>query len=136
MVAGKLTDSNSFSYLRVGAKGLLLRKDARAAAAGRPTGRRRRLLGVPPGPVALRGLHSERHPRSQHENGRWHWPKLTRAEALGTLLQNLSNKEIATKPHISERRVKFHVSGLLAEFSVRRRADLILFCFQQRVWVA
>jgi DNA-binding NarL/FixJ family response regulator len=34
--------------------------------------------------------------------------------------------------NISERTVKFHVSNLLSKFGVRRRADLILLCFQQR----
>lgn len=53
-------------------------------------------------------------------------------EALDALLENLSNKEIASKLHISERTVKFHVSNLLAKFGVRRRADLILLCYQRR----
>jgi len=29
--------------------------------------------------------------------------------------------------------VKFHVSNLLSKFGVRRRADLILLCFQRRL---
>lgn len=53
-------------------------------------------------------------------------------EALNSLLENLSNKEIAERLHISERTVKFHVSNLLAKFGVRRRADLILLCYQRR----
>jgi DNA-binding CsgD family transcriptional regulator len=53
-------------------------------------------------------------------------------EALDSLLENLSNKEIASKLHISERTVKFHVSNLLQKFGVRRRADLILLCYQRR----
>jgi len=48
------------------------------------------------------------------------------------LLENLANKEIGDKLHISERTVKFHVSSLLEKFSVRRRTDLILLCFQDR----
>ena len=51
-------------------------------------------------------------------------------EVLDGLLENLVNKEIADRLHISERTVKFHVSNLLAKFGVRRRADLILLCFQ------
>ena len=47
-------------------------------------------------------------------------------EVLEGLLNNLSNKEIANKLHISERTAKFHVSNLLSKFGVRRRADLIL----------
>jgi DNA-binding NarL/FixJ family response regulator len=53
-------------------------------------------------------------------------------EVLDSLLENLANKEIASRLNISERTVKFHVSNLLNKFGVRRRADLILLCFQQR----
>ncbi len=51
-------------------------------------------------------------------------------EVLNGLLENLINKEIADRLHISERTVKFHVSNLLLKFGVRRRTDLILLCFQ------
>jgi DNA-binding NarL/FixJ family response regulator len=47
-------------------------------------------------------------------------------EVLESLLQNLSNKEIAKKLTISERTAKFHVANLLAKYGVKRRADLIL----------
>jgi DNA-binding NarL/FixJ family response regulator len=53
-------------------------------------------------------------------------------EVLTGLLENLANKEVADRLHISERTVKFHVSNLLAKFGVRRRADLILLCYQRR----
>ena len=52
-------------------------------------------------------------------------------EVLSGLLENLANKELADRLHISERTVKFHVSNLLAKFGVRRRADLILLCYQR-----
>src|SRR5262249_15568335 len=52
---------------------------------------------------------------------------------LRSLLENLSNKEIASKLNIAERTVKFHVSNLLNKFGVRRRADLILLTFQRRM---
>jgi DNA-binding NarL/FixJ family response regulator len=54
-------------------------------------------------------------------------------EVLDSLLENLSNKEIASKLNIAERTVKFHVSNLLSKFGVRRRADLILLTFQRRI---
>lgn len=44
---------------------------------------------------------------------------------LDAVVENLTNKEIAVRLHISERTVKFHVSNLLAKFHVRRRADLL-----------
>jgi DNA-binding NarL/FixJ family response regulator len=53
-------------------------------------------------------------------------------EVLTSLLENLANKEVADRLNISERTVKFHVSNLLAKFGVRRRADLILLCYQRR----
>ncbi len=53
-------------------------------------------------------------------------------EVLDALLENLANKEIADKLHISERTVKFHVSNLLKKFGVRRRSDFILLCYQRR----
>lgn len=45
-------------------------------------------------------------------------------EVLSGVLQNLTNKEIATKLNVSERTVKFHVSSLLAKFGVTSRAAL------------
>jgi DNA-binding CsgD family transcriptional regulator len=52
-------------------------------------------------------------------------------EVVQGLLNNLSNKEIASKLNISERTVKFHVSNLLQKFNVRRRADLIVLAYQE-----
>jgi DNA-binding NarL/FixJ family response regulator len=45
-------------------------------------------------------------------------------EVLRGVLQNLSNKEIASKLNIAERTVKFHVSGLLKKFDVSGRGGL------------
>ena len=47
-------------------------------------------------------------------------------EVLEAVLDNLSNKEIAGRLHISERTVKFHVSNLLAKFGVENRRGLLL----------
>jgi DNA-binding NarL/FixJ family response regulator len=51
-------------------------------------------------------------------------------EVMDAMMENLSNKEIASKLLVSERTVKFHVSNLLAKFGVRRRADLILLYYE------
>ena len=51
-------------------------------------------------------------------------------------MQNLSNKEIGSKLHMSERTAKFHVSNLLAKYAVQRRADLILLFVQAERVVA
>jgi len=53
-------------------------------------------------------------------------------EVLGSLLENLSNTKIGSKLNVTERTVKFHVSNLLNKFGVRRRADLILLCYQKQ----
>jgi DNA-binding NarL/FixJ family response regulator len=53
-------------------------------------------------------------------------------DVLDCLLENLSNKEIASRLNIAERTVKFHVSNLLGKFGVQRRADLILQAYQAR----
>jgi len=130
VVAQKFTETNAFPLLRLGTKGLLTYAEARDHLSGAlhtvshggfwvP----RRLLsrfvdsvldvirgrGMPMGPAGL----------SQRER-----------EALDAILENLSNKEIASRLHISERTAKFHVSHLLAKFGVRRRADLILLHYQ------
>lgn len=51
-------------------------------------------------------------------------------DVLNLLLENLSNKEIADKLHISEATAKFHVSNLLSKYGVQRRADLMVLCYQ------
>jgi DNA-binding NarL/FixJ family response regulator len=48
------------------------------------------------------------------------------SEVLELLLENYSNKEIASRLHIAPRTAKFHVSNLLAKYGVRGRADLHL----------
>lgn len=45
-------------------------------------------------------------------------------EVLEHVLQDLSNKEIAARLHITERTVKFHVSRLLAKFKAHDRLSL------------
>jgi DNA-binding CsgD family transcriptional regulator len=52
--------------------------------------------------------------------------KVSRREqdVLQGVVQNLANKEIASKLNVSERTVKFHVSSLLAKFGVPNRMEL------------
>lgn len=52
-------------------------------------------------------------------------------EVADSVLENMSNKEIAKKLNISERTVKFHVSNLLQKYRVGRRADLIVLYYQE-----
>jgi DNA-binding NarL/FixJ family response regulator len=133
VVGDKLKEADSHSLLRQGAKGILSYAEAReqlpralpqVAAGG---------IWVPR-PVLSRFVDSilsstqGRRLRVQSPN------ELSRREqeVLSGLLENLANKEVADRLHISERTVKFHVSNLLAKFGVRRRADLILLCYQRR----
>jgi DNA-binding NarL/FixJ family response regulator len=60
-------------------------------------------------------------------------------EVLELLLDNLANKEIASKLFVTERTIKFHVSNLLSKFHVQRRADLIVLWMQRSTafpWMA
>jgi DNA-binding NarL/FixJ family response regulator len=133
VVGDNLKETDSFSLLRQGAKGILTYAEAReqlpralplVASGGfwvprevlsrfvdsiLSTTQGRRLRGDSPAELSRR-----------------------EQEVLAGLLENLANKEVADRLHISERTVKFHVSNLLAKFGVRRRADLILLCYQRR----
>ena len=133
VVADKFSEANSYSLLRLGAKGLLTYTEVREqlpralplVAAGGFWVPRALLSGFVDSilsSVAGRRLRSDASTAlSRREQ-----------EVLDCLLENFSNKEIANKLNISERTVKFHVSNLLAKFGVRRRADLILLCYQRK----
>lgn len=133
VVAEKFDASESYSLLQMGAKGLLSYAEAREqlpralplVAEGGFWVPRSVLSGFVDS--ILEGSHSRRLKAdttailSRRET-----------EVLNCLLENLANKEIGSKLNISERTVKFHVSNLLSKFGVRRRADLILLCYQKR----
>lgn len=133
VVAKKFTASESRNLLSLGAKGLLTYAEARDQLP-------RALLLVASGgfwvPRAILStfvdsILTDTHGRhlkvegSMDLSGRQH-------QVLDALLENLANKEIGSKLNISERTAKFHVSNLLSKFGVRRRADLILLCYQSR----
>jgi len=133
VVGEKLTEANSYALLRMGVKGLLTYAEAREQLP-------RTLPLVAEGGFwvprvllstfvdsILEGSHGR-----QFKNAAAADLSRREQETLETLLENLSNKEIASKLNISERTVKFHVSNLLSKFGVRRRADLILLCYQSR----
>jgi DNA-binding NarL/FixJ family response regulator len=133
VVAENFTPNDSHNLLRLGAKGLLTYAEARDQLP------RALPLVANGGFWVPRNLLSEfvdsilsstRGRRLKAETA----AHLSRREqeVLDALLENLANKEIASKFNISERTVKFHVSNLLSKFGVRRRADLILMCYQRR----
>jgi DNA-binding NarL/FixJ family response regulator len=129
VVAQKFSESDALAYLRLGVRGLLtysavhdqLARAVEAVAAGGfwvprawlsrfvdailSRSGTRRSAAVVAGRARLS-------PREQ--------------QVLDALLENLANKEIASRLNVSERTIKFHVSNVLAKFAVRRRADLIL----------
>lgn len=137
VVGDGLKESESYSLLRQGVKGILTYAEAREQLA-------RALPQVAAGGIWVPRILLSRFVDSiltsvQGRRLRADAPaELSRREqeVLGSLLENLANKEIADRLHISERTVKFHVSNLLAKFGVRRRADLILLCYQRRGAVA
>ncbi len=125
VLADELSDRVSFPLLRLGVKGLLHYADAGKQLFAALSALAKGGCWVPRG-VVSRFLDS-----LQQTEPKTSLPSpsvLSRREqgVLGALLENLSNKEIGSRLNISERTVKFHVSNLLAKFSVQRRADLIL----------
>ena len=130
VVAEKYSENSAFTLLRLGAKGLIryaevqarLPRAIRTAAEGGYWVSRRllsRFVDWILSRVRARQLPVVATALSRRER-----------DVLDALLENLSNKEIATKLNISERTVKFHVSNVLAKFGVRRRADLIVLSYQ------
>jgi two-component system nitrate/nitrite response regulator NarL len=133
VVAEKFDSEESYSLLQMGAKGLLTYQEAREqlpralplVAEGGFWVPRSVLSGFVDS--VLVGSPSRRlKPDTSADLSR------REQEVLSSLLENLANKEIGNKLNISERTVKFHVSNLLSKFGVRRRADLILLCYQKR----
>lgn len=136
VVGDRLKEADSYSLLRQGVKGILTYAEAREQLP-------RALPQVASGGIwvprpvlsrfvdsILTGRHARRlSPDSANDLSQ------REQEVLTGLLDNMANKELAQKMKISERTVKFHVSNLLAKFGVRRRADLILLCYQRRVGV-
>lgn len=133
VVGDKLKEAESYALLRQGVKGILTYAEAReqlpralpqVAAGG---------IWVPR-PVLSRFVDSILSTAQGRRLRAESASDLSRREqeVLSGLLENLANKEVAERLHISERTVKFHVSNLLAKFGVRRRADLILLCYQRR----
>jgi DNA-binding NarL/FixJ family response regulator len=136
VVGDRLKESESYALLRQGVKGILTYTEAREQLP-------RALPQVASGgiwvprPVLSRFVDSilnGRQARRLNPDGAADLSQREQ-EVLTGLLENLANKELAQKMKISERTVKFHVSNLLAKFGVRRRADLILLCYQRRVGV-
>ena len=133
VVGDAINETNSFSLLRLGVKGILTYAEARDQLA--------RALPL----VSNGGFWVPRSVLSgfvdsilTNQGRRLKTDSVTNLsrreqEVLDSLLENLSNKEIASKLNIAERTVKFHVSNLLSKFGVRRRADLILLTFQRRL---
>ena len=126
IVAEKLDEAASFAFLRLGARGLLryselplqLVQALRTLVAGGSWIPRKFLVRF-----IDKTLRSVRKPAVRPSGA-----TLSRREneVLGLLLENLSNKEIASRLQISSRTAKFHVSNLLAKYGVKKRADLLM----------
>lgn len=130
VIAEKLSDQTAFPLLRQGVKGMLRYSEVSAYLP-------RTLKEVASGgfwvPRSLLSafvdstLESVRRPRPAPPGVRM---SRREQEVVELLMQNLSNKEIGSRLHMSERTAKFHVSNLLAKYGVQRRADLILLFVQ------
>jgi len=71
-------------------------------------------------------------PKSTRSNSLLKTASRREKQILEHVLDNCSNKEIASHLNISERTVKFHVSNLLAKSGVQRRTELILLALQNQ----
>jgi DNA-binding NarL/FixJ family response regulator len=132
-VAEKFDKASAFGLLHLGAKGLLSYPEARGQLP-------RALKAVAKGgfwvPRALLSSFVDSILHAGPKGRRSNWSaRLSPREiqVLDLLLDNLSNKEIASRMKIAERTVKFHVSNVLTKFGVHRRADLILLWYQQHL---
>ena len=131
-LADHFDHGNAFFLLRLGAKGLLRHADTHDQL-------QRALRAVASGgfwvPRMLLSSFVDSVLRTSRGRQRTQFSaQLSRRETqvFEALLDNLSNKEIASRLKISERTVKFHVSNVLMKFGVGRRADLILLSYQHR----
>ena len=130
VIAEKLNEASVLPLLRLGAKGLLkysempayLRWTLREVTEGGFWVPRALLSQFVESSLAT--VHRPRTPLADVRMSR------REQEVMDLLLQNLPNKEIGSKLHMSERTAKFHVSNLLAKYGVKRRADLILLFVQ------
>ncbi|MFN7972551.1 MAG: response regulator transcription factor [Acidobacteriota bacterium] len=116
--------ANAIPFLRLGVKGLLSYRDAprRFREAVDQVARGKLWASREVVSVFVDSLVTPaRHPVSSYLG------ELSRREqeVLRALLDNLSNKEIGSRLHISERTAKFHVGNLLRKVGVKRRSDLI-----------
>ena len=133
VVAEGFEQQAAFSLLRLGVKGLLkfdeasssLRRAVKEVARGGFWVSRSMLSQFVD--CTVRSLH----PRQSHLVSAQ--ARLSRREhqVCGLLLENLSNRDIATRLQISERTAKFHVSNLLSKYGLKRRADLVVMSYPQ-----
>jgi DNA-binding NarL/FixJ family response regulator len=132
VVSSKFDSSDSYSFLHMGAKGLLTFDEAREQLARALPLVSKGGYWVPRAVLSgfvesiLQGTLNLRLKVDPSTN-----ITSRQQEVLDGLLQQLSNKEVGSKLNISMRTVKFHVSNILSKFGVRRRSDLILLCSQR-----
>jgi two-component system, NarL family, response regulator DevR len=126
VLLAKLEDSVTSPLLRLGVKGLLTYRQAPRELAGAARQVSTGMYWVPR-EILTRFVESVL-PELGGGKSLDSQPGISRREreVLDLLLDNLANKEIASKLFVCERTVKFHVSNLLSKFGVRRRADLIV----------
>ena len=132
VAAENFTEASAFPLLRLGVKGLIAHSEIPARLRDALTELAEGGFWVPRALLSrfVESILANSPPRNPPVNPNG----LTRREreVMAKLLNNSSNKEIASGLHISERTAKFHVSNLLSKYGVRRRADLILLSYSSR----
>ena len=123
--AERFTESSAFPLLRLGVRGLLsypeipnrLAEAVQKVASGGLWVSRELLSAF--FETVVPDFSDRRRFRSRSDLSRREW------EVFEALLQDQSNKQIASRLCISERTTKFHVANLLRKFGVRRRDELV-----------
>jgi DNA-binding NarL/FixJ family response regulator len=126
VVGEKFDDATAFALLRSGVKGLVRYSEARQTLGRALSALSGEGYWVPRSVLSRFVEHALG--VSTRSRGKRPGLQLSRREeeVLEMINQNLSNKEIAVRLHISPRTAKFHVSNLLAKHGVKRRTELIL----------
>lgn len=132
VAAEKFDEEDAFRLLRLGAKGLLHYAEVRDLLVRAVTEMSTGGFWVPRSLLSRFVDHTLVSFRSPRRMGTVVHLSRREQEVHRLVMENLSNKEIASQLHMSERTVKFHVSNLLGKHGVKRRADLILLSFTEK----
>lgn len=132
-VAERFDQWSAFSLLRLGVKGLLTFEEAPTFVGKAVQELMQDGIWVPRNLLArfIDSTVRSHHPRGPRTLVRGEALSRREHEVCGLLMENLSNREIASRLKVSERTAKFHVANLLAKYGLKRRSDLVVLSYTQ-----